>query len=124
MASVVLVDDNPDLREVTGHLLNMHGHSVRFVVSAEDAIKELAEQLPDVLISDHRLPGMSGLELLTRVRRDPTCQGVRLILYSADDTKQHDAVAAGADAFWLKGSDKLFDAIAQLENLVNNGQPT
>ena len=41
MASVFLVDDHPDVREVVGQLLQMHGHKVQYLTSGEMALKEV-----------------------------------------------------------------------------------
>lgn len=122
MASVFLVDDHPDVREVVGQLLKMHGHVVEFIASGEDAMARLDVSCPDAVIADHRLPGMNGVELLQKIRRDERCDGVCCILFSADADTRHLAVEAGAHAFWLKGSDALFDSIAQLESLISRSE--
>lgn len=122
MATVFLVDDHPDVREVMGHLLQMHGHTVEFITNAESAMDRLAEKQPDVIIADNRLPGMSGIELLQHVRTTPAYQQIRCVLFSADDTKRDIAKDIGAHSFWLKGSDTLFDSIAQLESTLD-GSP-
>ncbi len=114
MARVFLVDDHPDVREVVGQLLNMHGHSVSFVTSGESAWEKMGSEPPEVLVSDHRLPGMSGVELLRKVRHDPRFSSVRCILFSADADIKNLAAEALAHAYWVKGSDALFDSIAQL----------
>ena len=119
MANVFLVDDHPDVREVVGQLLKMHGHTVHFITSGEMALEELKNHSPQVVIADHRLPKMSGVELLQEIRKSPRHQSVRCILFSADSDTRELAHQAGADTFWLKGSDTLFDSIAQLETLVN-----
>lgn len=115
MAEVLLVDDHPDLREVVGELLQMHGHRIRTCTTGEDALEEMDQQVPDVAIVDQRLPGISGLELLRRIRDNPKLTSVSVILCSADDSNQDEARKAGAIDFWLKGSDRLFDAVAQLD---------
>lgn len=114
MARVFLVDDHPDVREAVGQLLNMHGHTVSFVTSGELAWEKMESEAPEVLISDHRLPGMSGVELLRKVRHDPRYSSVRCILFSADSNIKDLAADAKAHDYWVKGSDALFDSIAQL----------
>jgi len=118
MASVFLVDDHADVRDVVGQLLKMHGHTVEFITSGEDAIQRLDSVCPHAVIADHRLPGMNGVELLRKVRSDPRCTGVCCILFSADADTRHLAEEAGAHAFWVKGSDAVFDSIAQLDSLI------
>lgn len=114
MARVFLVDDHPDIREVVGQLLSMHGHVVSFITSGESALEKIESDPPEVLISDHRLPGMSGVELLRTVRSNPRFSSVRCTLFSADADIAELAAEANAHAYWVKGSDALFDSIAQL----------
>ena len=118
MANVFLVDDHPDVREVMGNLLEMHGHIVQVIGSGERALERLALERPDVLIADHRLPGINGIELLTQIRNNPRLQALKCVLFSADDTLRESAQSAGAE-FWLKGSDTLFDSIARLGESIN-----
>jgi CheY-like chemotaxis protein len=119
MASVLLVDDHPDLREVVGQLLQIEGHEVRYSPSAEDALAELSRHPPDAVIVDHRLPGMSGLQLLARLRGGESTRHLPIIVYSADDTQRESARAAGADDFWLKGSEGLFEGVSRLADRLS-----
>jgi len=68
-AKLLLVDDEPDIRVVLSAILTEMGHEVR---SAEDgfaALREIHDWMPDILLSDLNMPGMSGFELLSIVRR-------------------------------------------------------
>jgi CheY-like chemotaxis protein len=122
MARIFLVDDHPDVREVMGHLLEMHGHKVEVITSGEAALQRLAGECPDVVIADQRLPGISGVDLLKNIRRDNRLANICCVLFSADDNMRDPALEAGANSFWLKGSDTLFDSIAQLDSLISNGK--
>lgn len=115
MASILLIDDHPDLREVIRELLQLHGHIVQCCANGEDALLRLTEEIPDVVIVDENLPGMSGMQVLERIRRDPTLDVVKVILCSAEDSKREVAQQAGAMEFWLKSSDELFDAVERLD---------
>ena len=118
MAHVFLVDDHPDVREVMGHLLELHGHRVEVITSGEAALERLAAETPDVIIADNRLPGIPGIELLKEIRKIDRLKKVCCVLFSADDNMRDPAKAAGT-MFWLKGSDTLFDAIAQLDTMIS-----
>lgn len=67
---ILLVEDSPETLHATTDLLEMLGHQVTPVASAEDALQALAQDTFDVMCSDIELPGMSGQELARRVRRD------------------------------------------------------
>jgi signal transduction histidine kinase len=65
---VLLVEDDPDGREMVSHLLTEHGGQVSAVGSAEAALEALAEGTFDVVVSDIAMPDVDGYELLERIR--------------------------------------------------------
>lgn len=67
-ARLLLVDDEPAIREVTSALLAWEGYDVSTAEDGVEAMGQLVEPLPDLVISDLRMPRMSGFELLTLVR--------------------------------------------------------
>ncbi|MCZ6569529.1 MAG: response regulator, partial [Deltaproteobacteria bacterium] len=94
MADVVLVEDEEVLRRTLARTLEREGHDVRTAESAEEALELVQRGPPDLLLTDYRLPGMSGYELLRKVKRDQ--RGVAVILLTAHGTIE-DAVAAMRD---------------------------
>lgn len=119
MANLFLIDDHPDIRQVIEQLLTMYSHSVQCFASANEALAALSQTTPDGLIADHRLPDLTGLELLTRVRANPDHAAIYFVLCSGDDTVKESAMQAGANDFWPKGSDIVFDRIAKLEDVLS-----
>ncbi|HSV78346.1 MAG TPA: MHYT domain-containing protein [Ramlibacter sp.] len=65
---ILVVDDEPDARQVLKQLLLACGAEVLLAAGAEEALRELTEGRPDVLVSDIAMPGMDGFELIRRVR--------------------------------------------------------
>lgn len=94
MADVVLVEDEEVLRRTLARTLEREGHDVRTAESAEEALELVQRGPPDLLLTDYRLPGMSGYELLRKVKQDQ--RGVAVILLTAHGTIE-DAVAAMRD---------------------------
>src|SRR5215470_6994360 len=68
---ILLVDDDVDGAEAVRLFLEHNGHLVSTVASAEEALQHMASDPPDVVISDLRLPGMSGEELARELHRRP-----------------------------------------------------
>jgi CheY-like chemotaxis protein len=66
---VLVVDDDPLLLETTAAILHSFGYSVRTAEDGFVALAILREVLPDIILTDLRMPGMSGFELLSIVRR-------------------------------------------------------
>lgn len=112
MAYVLLVDDHPDVAEILTQLLMARGHEVACCATAESAIDSISSRRPAVVVTDQRLPGMSGSELIAKLRSTPGSPPV--ILCSADDSLAQQAREAGAFDFWVKGSERLFDDVDRL----------
>jgi DNA-binding NtrC family response regulator len=69
---VLIVDDEPEMVESTARLLTLAGHRCTTTTVAQEALAALESQPPDVLLTDLKMPGMEGLELLRRAHRvDP-----------------------------------------------------
>lgn len=77
---IIVVEDNADFRDLLCEMLLMLGHDVSSVVSAEEALENLAAQPADILISDVSLPGISGVELAKKVHA--TLPQMKIILSS------------------------------------------
>ncbi|CAH0233868.1 Blue-light-activated protein [Massilia sp. Bi118] len=85
--SILVVEDNQDARSMLSELLLILGHGVEGVGSAEQALELLAQKEFDVLLTDHSLPGMSGLELARIVAaRDSTMKIIFSSGYGAPES--------------------------------------
>lgn len=70
---ILIVEDDVFCREAMERLLENSGHEIRCFSRGEEALAQLQEEAFDVLITDFRMPGMDGLELIYRARKvDPT----------------------------------------------------
>ena len=68
MLRILVVEDNPDLRETLSLLLEADGRHIEAMANAEDALRAFTSQAFDVVFTDVKLPGMSGLDLAARLR--------------------------------------------------------
>jgi CheY-like chemotaxis protein len=73
--AVLVVDDSPDAANSLAELLSLHGHAVAVALGGEEALERLAEQVPDVVLLDIRMPGMDGYAAAERIRE--RCAGGR-----------------------------------------------
>jgi len=80
---VVVVDDAPDVRRILRAALEREGYQIVEAETAADALRVLATDVPDLLISDIMMPDMDGFDLLTQVRADPRLLGLPVILITA-----------------------------------------
>ena len=104
MASILLVDDDSSVLFTSALALRRCGHEVTSVSDGTQALEQLYQQTFDFVISDIRMPGISGLELAKRIQKLP--QAPLVILVSAHyDEKVQPNPAAIADAFLQKPLD-------------------
>jgi two-component system response regulator HydG len=69
MLNILLIDDEPDMRQSLGQVLRADGHEVEEVPDGEAALIALRERPAELVITDVRLPKIDGLTLLRRIRR-------------------------------------------------------
>jgi len=94
MARVLVVEDDPDIRVLLEVRLRRVGHLVVGVGSGEEALSVLAGKgAPDIAVLDVLMPGMSGLDLLTRLRQDSAYTSMPAIFLSG--RVQPSDIAAG-----------------------------
>src|SRR5690606_18604430 len=94
--SVLIVDDDPAQRSLFTSFLEGCGIAVRTAASGAAALDAIAESVPALLISDVRMPGMSGLELLAKVRETHADLPVLLVTAYADIRDAVGAMKGGA----------------------------
>jgi CheY-like chemotaxis protein len=101
-ASLLIVDDELSIRTTLSLVLTEIGHSVRTAENGFSALAEILDEIPEILISDLNMPGMSGFQLLSVVRRKyPTIQTVAMSgAFAGDEVPS----GVAADAFYQKGS--------------------
>lgn len=99
---LLLVDDESSVREVVSAILMAHGYVVVAAKDGLDALHQLDELLPDVLISDLKMPRMSGFELLAIVRR--RFPHVPVIATSGEFWGNELPAGVLADAYLAKGN--------------------
>ncbi len=118
MTNVLVVDDAVvDQRLVAGLLARQPGLNVSFACDGVEALRSMAEQRPDVVVTDLRMPRMDGLELVRTVRR--RYPGLPVVLMTAQGSEQIavDALRAGA-ASYVPKSRLAEDLLATIEQVV------
>ena len=98
---IMVVDDSLTVRKVTTRLLEREGYVVLTAKDGVDALKQMRDALPDVMLVDIEMPRMDGFDLVKIVRRDPRTQAIPIIIISSRTVEKHRNQAAqiGANAF-------------------------
>lgn len=102
MTRILVIDDEPLVREVMLEMLEHAGYEAIGAVTADEALRVLTSQPVSLIVSDMIMPGLSGIDLLELVRaRWPS---VPVILVTGASTRDNvgEALARGADAVILK----------------------
>jgi two-component system cell cycle response regulator DivK len=117
-ASVLVVEDDRDHRELARDMLTSLGARVTVAANGEEGVKHLIADGPDLILCDLRMPVMDGFEFARVVRRHPGCRNVRLVALTAmrDPVAHLQTSTAGYDAHLEKPltPEKLEDVAARL----------
>lgn len=116
---ILVVDDNPDLRTYLSSILQREGYQVRTAYNGAMGLAFTETYHPDLIITDLMMPGVSGLELIQRIRLDSEMQGIPVILLTAkvDDETRLAGVERGADAYLSKPFNDR-ELLAEVRNLL------
>src|SRR5512146_2174809 len=123
MARVLLIDDEPIYFKMILHALKPHGYEVEYARTGVDGLKTVPLFNPDVIISDIRLPDLSGYEVAQRLRRDPRFENIPLIFLTsqADLSNKLKAFEVGADDYLSKPFQPE-ELVARVGMLVRRGE--
>ena len=102
--SVLIVEDEPEIREMLNFSLTRAGFTVIEAATGEMALQRLDTDLPDILIVDWMLPGMSGVELAKRIRREELTSALPLLMLTArnEETDVLKSFESGIDDYMSK----------------------
>ena len=101
---LLVVDDDPGLLLAVSDTLRAEGYSVKTARRGADALTIIAQSLPDLIISDIRMPGMDGFQLVRNLRSNPRTRLIPIVFLTAKD-ETADRVAGfrtGVDAYITK----------------------
>lgn len=103
-ARILLVEDEPDIAELIAVNLRHHGMSPVLAGDGDAAQRAIDDVLPDVILLDWMLPGLSGLQLARRWRSDPRTKSVPILMLTArgDEPDKVAGLDAGADDYITK----------------------
>ena len=93
---ILIVDDNVDLAENIAEILQIDGHLTEVAGSAEEGLEKLLGAEPDVVVTDYRLPGISGAGFISRIRQKGSAFLAVVISAYTDEQTIREAREAGA----------------------------
>ena len=120
MARILLIEDSPTDRAVFTQWLEKAGHEVLSTDNAEDGLQMARSQLPQLVLMDVVLPGMSGFQATRALSRDEATRGIPVLIVSTKnlETDKMWGLRQGAKAYLTKpfSEDELAEVIERIFN--------
>lgn len=82
-ATILIVDDNVHNSKLFCTMLRSEGYLFRTAIDGMTALASVAEQIPDLILLDFMMPGMSGQEVAVKLRKNPITRNIPIIMVSA-----------------------------------------
>jgi len=118
MAHILVAEDERDIRELITFTLTFAGHQVTQAANGEEAVQLAKEKLPDLVMTDVRMPRMTGYEACRIIKNDEATKHIPVVILSAkgQDEEIDQGKDAGADDYILKpfAPDELARRIAEI----------
>lgn len=102
--NVLVVEDEVAIREMIAFALSREGMQVQLAADAQEALVFINKSRPDIILMDWMMPGVSGIELTRRLRREPYTEDIPIIMLTArvsEDDKVN-GLEAGTDDYVIK----------------------
>lgn len=102
--SVLVVDDEPALRDLIRQMLEIGGFAVQEAEDGETALEKIDEELPDAIILDVMMPRMDGITVCKTIRSDSETAAIPIIMLSGKTQQEaiEEGLAAGANKYLCK----------------------
>jgi chemotaxis family two-component system response regulator PixH len=124
MSTVLVVDDDPLVRQVLKEYVELEGHRVLEAADATFARKALAQEKVDLIFLDVLMPGESGTAFCQSLKDDPECHNIKVILVTGWDGERswQQGLRCGADIFLIKPVNRQRIKVLLEELLTPEGQ--
>ena len=101
--TILTVDDSASVRQMVKFTLSEAGYAVIEAVDGEDALGKLSQGI-NLVITDLNMPKLDGIGLIRRVRSNPNCKGIPIVMLTTEsqETRKQEGKAAGATGWIVK----------------------
>jgi two-component system chemotaxis response regulator CheY len=125
MARVLVIDDDPSIRQVVTYVLTDEGHEVAEAADGAAALAAIARQHPDVILLDMKMPGLDGWAFVERYRARYGRRAPIVVLTAAQDAARR-AAEVEAEAHLAKpfDLDAVIELVAAFAREVGPGRPS
>ena len=118
MAKILVAEDERDIRDLIQFTLEFAGHQVVTAANGEEAVHVAQREIPELILSDVRMPRLSGYEACKLIKADPATAHIPVVFLSAkgQDAEVQSGLDAGAAEYLLKpfAPDQLMAKVAEM----------
>jgi CheY-like chemotaxis protein len=126
MTKILIAEDERDIRDLIAFTLKFAGYDIVTANNGEEAVQLTKQELPDLVITDVRMPKMTGYEACKQIKADPATQHIPVVFLSAkgQEAEVQTGLDSGADEYLLKpfAPDQLTRKVADILATVK-GKP-
>lgn len=121
MPKILIIDDDPAIRELYETGFKQIGYDVRVAVNGEDALAKTMEFRPELLLLDIMMPEIHGLHVLDIIKATPEAQNMKVVIFTAlsDDEAQKKATELGADGYIVKSQMTMAEVITYVQGILD-----
>jgi phosphate regulon transcriptional regulator PhoB len=119
---IVVVEDEPDIRNLIVHHLESDGFRCRTAATGPDALAAVRAAMPDLVVLDLMLPGMDGLEVCRRLRATAASLPIIMLTAKADEIDRVVGLELGADDYIVKPFSPK-ELVARVRAVLRRAQP-
>lgn len=123
-ATILVVDDESAIREMLGFILTQEGYNYQAAADAEQAWQRISVSRPDIILLDWMLPGVSGVDLARRLKRESSTRSLPVIMLTARDDEEDKVrgLNVGADDYITKPFSPT-ELIARIKAVLRRSAP-
>lgn len=114
--SILIVDDDEDIRDLLSLILRLEGHEVQLAVDGVDALARLSTHRPSVILLDMMMPRLDGEGFLKELRNNPQLADIPVVLISGHQAARQKAVELGVAGCLVKPIE-LTDLLSTLNGI-------
>jgi len=118
MKKILIAEDERDIRDLIAFTLRFAGYEVLTANNGDEAVQMTKKELPDLVLTDVRMPKMTGYEACRLIKADPVTQHIPVVFLSAkgQDAEVQTGLDSGGDEYLLKpfAPDQLTRKVAEI----------
>jgi two-component system phosphate regulon response regulator PhoB len=123
-AYILIVEDEPAIHQLLEYNLRAEGFRTQVVESGEEVHAAMADEMPDLILLDWMLPGLSGIEICRLIRARPETQNLPIVMLTArgEEAERLRGLATGADDYIVKPF-SIPEVVARLRAILRRVKP-